>query len=138
MNLVFIRKFYGKGCDLLFRGRKPARPDANAGLSEEQVFAKIRLPYRKEGEQFGVCTQMLGSEKIRAKCEDGVERICRIPGKMRKRVWIRQGDLILVKVWDFQPSKADVTWRYLPNQAFNLKRRNMLNENVSEFGDSNR
>ncbi|MFA4907911.1 MAG: translation initiation factor eIF-1A [archaeon] len=114
--------------------RKP-RPNPNLGLSEEEVFAKIRLPYRKEGEQFAVCMQMLGSDKIKARCEDGIERICRIPGKMRKRVWIRQNDLIVVKLWDFQPIKADVTWRYLPTQGFHLKRKNLLNDNVKDFGE---
>merc|ERR1719342_1777486 len=29
-------------------------------------------------------------------CFDGVKRLCRIRGKLRKKVWINQSDIILV------------------------------------------
>ncbi len=43
-----------------------------------------------------------------------------------QRVWVREGDLVIVKLWDFQPSKGDLAWRYLPNQANYLKRKGLL------------
>ena len=68
-------------------------------LTDEELINRIKMPKRKDLEMFAVATQLLGSDKIRAACEDGEERICRIPGKLRKRVWIREGDLIIVKLW---------------------------------------
>jgi translation initiation factor 1A len=95
-------------------------------LSEEAIINRIRMPKKNELEMFAVATQLLGSDKIKALCEDGTERICRIPGKLRKRVWIREGDLIIVKLWDFQPSKADIIWRYVKVQTAHLKKKGLL------------
>lgn len=97
-------------------------------MSEEEAVSRIRMPKRKELEMFAITSQLLGADKIRALCEDGEERICRIPGKLRKRVWIREGDLIIVRLWDFQPIKADVVWRYIKVQTNHLKKKGLLDK----------
>ncbi len=94
--------------------------------SGEEATFRVRLPNKKEFEVFAIAIQLLGANQIKAKCADGVERICRIPGKLRKKVWVRTNDLIVVKIWDFQPSKGDVVWRYLPNQTDYLRRKGFL------------
>jgi translation initiation factor 1A len=40
-------------------------------------------------------------------------RTCRIRGKIKRRMWIRDNDLVLVAPWDFQSGKADIIWRYI-------------------------
>ena len=55
--------------------------------SPEELIGRIRFPRRNELEQFAVVMQLLGVDKIRVACEDGKERLARIPGRMRKRVW---------------------------------------------------
>merc|ERR1719305_1047425 len=35
-------------------------------------------------------------------CFDGVKRLCHIRGKLRKKVWINQSDIILVGLRDYQ------------------------------------
>ena len=90
------------------RQRNPQNNQANT----EEAFSRIRLPRRSEGEMFAKTIQLLGGDQLKAFCEDGKERVIRIPGKMRKSVWIRENDIIIVKLWDFQPSKGDVVWRY--------------------------
>ena len=97
-----------------------------ATTSFEEQVSRIRMPYRNENEVFGIATQLLGSDQIKIMCEDNIERTCRIPGKMRKKVWIREGDLVIVKIWDFQPIKGDVVWRYLKPQAEHLQRKGAL------------
>jgi len=70
----------------------------------------------------GIVVQMLGYDRMKVKCADGYVRICRIPGKYKKRLWFREGDLVLVAPWDFQPkTKADVLWRYNKNEIKKLK-----------------
>lgn len=91
-------------------------------ISEQEEITRTRLP--KKGEVLGLVIEMLGAGKMRAQCEDGFMRICRIPGKIRKRVWIRMGDLILVAPWKVQSNeRADIIWKYTPTQANWLKRK---------------
>jgi len=91
-------------------------------ISEEELeISRIRIP--KEGEVLGIVEMMLGGDRMKVICDDGKERICRIPGKLRKRVWIREGDLILVEPWKIQGDKrGDVVFRYTPTQANWLKK----------------
>jgi len=94
-------------------------------MAEEQE-EKLRLPKKDQNELLAIVLQRYGSDIILTLAEDGVERKTRIPGKMRKRVWIREGDIVIIKLWDFQPSKADVIWRYLSHQVEKLKRMGLL------------
>ena len=42
------------------------------------------------------------SDGWQALCFDGQKRMCHIRGKMRKRVWVCQGDIVLVGLRDYQ------------------------------------
>ena len=87
---------------------------------------RVRVP--REGEVLGVVESMLGANKMRVRCQDGNMRIARIPGKLRKRVWIRERDVILVKPWPIQgETNGDVIWKYRVNQAAWLKKKGILN-----------
>jgi translation initiation factor 1A len=93
-------------------------------LSEGEL-SEVRYP--GEGEILGIATKMLGYDRIMVKCQDGKERLCRIRGKMKRRVWIREGDVVVVSPWDFQKDKrGDLTWRYTRGQAEMLRRKGYL------------
>ncbi len=86
------------------------------------------MVYPGQGELLGVVTKLLGFDRIMVKCQDGKERLCRIRGKMKRRVWIRENDVVLVSPWDFQSdTRGDVTWRYTAGQAETLRRKGILN-----------
>jgi len=92
---------------------------------EELEISRIRTP--REGEVLGVVEMMLGADKLRVQCDDGNVRICRIPGRLRKRVWIRTNDIVLVEPWKVQThERADVIFRYTPTQSGWLKRRGFI------------
>ena len=75
----------------------------------------------------GVAVKLLGFDRIMVKCQDGHERLCRIRGKIKRRVWIREGDIVLVSPWDFQSeSKGDIIWRYTRAQADLLRKKGYL------------
>jgi len=101
--------------------------------STEEDVSRVRLPNIKEGEIFGVADQLLGASKIKVMCEDGVSRMGRIPGKIKKRMWIREGDLLIVSIWDFQPDKCDVRFRYTKTQATNLSKRGKIPKSLDIF-----
>ncbi len=94
---------------------------------------RVRMPDKKEGELFGIADQLVGGSRLNVMCEDGTSRLARIPGKMKRRMWIREGDLVIVKPWDFQGEKADVVWRYTKTQAEYLSRRDMIPKQIDVF-----
>ncbi len=85
-----------------------------------QSSGRLRLP--REGEIFGIVMQLLGGARMRVQCNDGHERIVRVPGKIRRRIWVREGDLVLVKPWSVQgDEKADIAYRYRKPQVEQLR-----------------
>ncbi len=92
----------------------------------EDEYVRVRLPNRRKGEMFAIADQLLGAGKIRIVCEDGKSRLGRIPGKIKKRMWIREKDLLIVVPWDFQDEKANILYRYTNTQANYLSRTNKI------------
>lgn len=121
-------------------GRREERVDeeelARLESSEGGASTKIRvkMPNSKINEMFALAEQILGGRRVNVLCADGEMRLARIPGKMRRRQWVREGDLIIVWPWDFQDSKADVKHRYTKTQAMYLSRKGILPEIVDMFG----
>ena len=95
---------------------------------------RVKMPNRRINEMFALADQILGGRRVSVLCEDGETRLARIPGKMRRRQWVREGDLIIVWPWDFQDSKADVKRRYTKTQSMYLSRKGVLPDDVDVFG----
>ena len=99
-------------------------------MMEEEII-RVRIP--RKGEILGIVTTMLGAGRLEARCDDGLTRICRIPGKMKKKIWVRIGDLILIKPWIVQTNeRGDVEWMYTRAQAGWLKRKGFIKTLSSE------
>jgi translation initiation factor 1A len=64
---------------------------------------------------------MLGNGRLEAYCFDGETRQCHIRGKMRKKVWVGTGDIILVSLREYQDEKGDVILKYTADEARQLK-----------------
>ncbi|MBU5557543.1 MAG: translation initiation factor eIF-1A [Candidatus Aenigmatarchaeota archaeon] len=91
----------------------------------EEELARTRIP--KTGEILGIVSAMMGAGKLTVECDDGNTRLCRIPGKIRKRIWVRVGDLVIVEPWKVQSNeRGDIVWRYTNTQAEWLKRKGYL------------
>jgi translation initiation factor 1A len=93
-------------------------------LSEQELNTLV-LP--SQNDVLGVAIKLLGYDRVLVKCQDGRERLCRIRGKMKRRVWIREGDIVLVSPWDFQGDKrGDLFWRYTKSQAEQLRKKGYI------------
>jgi translation initiation factor 1A len=120
----------------------PAVPPAEEPTPTVEVVeggeevGRLPLPRRNRGEVFGIASQLLGAARIRVMCEDSVSRMGRITGKMKKKMWIREGDLLILRPWGFQEGKADILFRYSRTQSQYLARRNLLPASVNLFGSS--
>ncbi len=93
-------------------------------ISEEELN-KLVLPGGTD--VLGVAVKLLGYDRVLVKCQDGHERLCRIRGKLKRRFWIRVGDIVLVSPWDFQfETRGDIIWRYTRGQAEHLRKMGIL------------
>ncbi len=106
---------------------KEVKPKKKAN-NEGEITLRVSLPYKPKGEMFAVAETFQGGSRLQVICEDGIRRMGRIPGKLRRRMWVRENDLLIVVPWSFQDSKADVKFRYTPTQTANLKRRGKIPE----------
>jgi translation initiation factor 1A len=87
----------------------------------ENEGTKRELVYKTEGQAYGQATRMLGGGRLEVYCFDGQTRLAHIRGKMRKKVWINQGDIVLLSLRSFQDDKCDVILKYTPDEARALK-----------------
>jgi translation initiation factor 1A len=86
------------------------------------------MMYPNKNDILGIVVKNYGQTRMNVKCQDGETRICRVRGKMKKRRWVREGDVVLVSPWDFQSEeKGDIIFRYTSNQAYWLRENNYLN-----------
>jgi translation initiation factor 1A len=94
-------------------------------VTHEQNRDQMVLP--STGDVLGIAVKMLGADRIMVNCQDGKQRLCRIRGKLKRRVWIRDGDVVLVSPWDFQQeTRGDIFFRYRQNQASWLRDHNYI------------
>lgn len=95
--------------------------------SIEERISNLRLP--KDDEVFGVVEKAMGSGHMKVRCKDGNTRTCRIPGRLHKRVWIREGDVVIVEPWQVESDeKGDIVYRYTQTQVGWLKQEGIWKE----------
>jgi len=99
------------------------------GISEGPV--RVRLP--KGREVIGIITQRVGGSRMLVSCMDGKTRNCRVPGRNRRGLWLREGDAILIEPWEFDSDKGDVLFKYTPAAIEKLKSMGRLTTEASEF-----
>jgi len=96
-------------------------------VPQEQQVLRVKLPRGKE--TLGIIEQRLGGSRMTVRCLDGKKRVCRVPGRLKKRLWLREGDVILVEPWEFGGNeKGDVIHKYRINEVEWLKKKGYLEE----------
>ncbi|MFC1803462.1 translation initiation factor eIF-1A [Thermoproteota archaeon] len=94
--------------------------------NEGDIRKHMKMP--NEYDLLGLVTKNYGSTRMNVKCQDGETRVCRVRGKMKKRNWVREGDIVLVSPWSFQSDqKGDIIFRYTSNQANWLQSKGYFN-----------
>ena len=81
---------------------------------------KRELLIREEGQEYAQILRLLGNGRVEANCFDGVKRIATIRGKLRNRVWMNAGDIIMVSLREFGDDKGDVIHKFYPEEATEL------------------
>lgn len=93
---------------------------------QDQIY-RIHLPRGRQ--TFGIVQRRLGGSRMEIRCFDGKTRVCRIPGRLKRRLWVREGDLIIVEPWEFSgDDKGDVLYKYTKAQVSFLRRKGYLKQ----------
>lgn len=109
-----------------FAAEEPVKSTVQAQQIEEFI-GRIKLP--RGNQTFGILEQRLGGSRMRVRCLDGKTRICRVPGRLKKKLWVREGDVLLIEPWELGgDAKGDVIFKYKSNQVQWLKKNNHLKE----------
>ncbi len=94
---------------------------------DEEKKQRTRMPKGKE--LIGRVDDLLGAKRMRVECSDGRTRMCRIPGKAQRRMWVKEGNHVIVEPWKIQgDEKGDIIWKYRKHQVQELRRKGMLDE----------
>jgi translation initiation factor 1A len=116
---------------MVFKRQKTVKHKKKSFNGDQPEIIRVRLP--KNNETLGILEQRLGGSRTRVKCLDGKERICRIPGRLKRRLWVREGDIVLIEPWELGgDQKGDIIYKYNPTQVMILRRKGLL-ENLDEF-----
>lgn len=91
---------------------------------EAQQPIRVRLPQGRE--VLGVVEQRVGGSRMIVRCFDGKSRNCRVPGRLRRRLWVREGDIVIIEPWEFDNEKGDLLFKYNPTQVDWLRRKGYL------------
>ena len=114
--------------------KKKGKKGKKGKTYDQPVITRVKYPSKELGEIFAIVVDILGGDRMRVFCEDGKHRIGRIRGKIKKRVWIRRGDLVIVNPWDWETEtkdglgKCEITWRYTRAEISWLERKNRIPE----------
>jgi len=92
----------------------------------QEEFIRVKLPRGRE--TIGIVEQRLGGSRARVRCFDGKSRICRIPGRLKRRLWIRENDTILVEPWELDNDKGDIIFKYRQNQIDILRKKGLIKD----------
>eukprot|EP00168_Porphyra_purpurea_P020684 TRINITY_DN879_c0_g1_i5.p3 TRINITY_DN879_c0_g1~~TRINITY_DN879_c0_g1_i5.p3 ORF type:complete len:142 (+),score=68.59 TRINITY_DN879_c0_g1_i5:140-565(+) len=79
------------------------------------------LIFKEEGQEYAQVLRMLGNGRCESACFDSVKRLCHIRGKLRKKVWVNAGDIVLIGLREYQDEKADIILKYTADEARSLK-----------------
>ena len=100
-------------------------------IEGEQKVTRVKLPRGRE--VIGILDQRLGGNKMMIACVDGKNRNCRVPGRLKRALWLRPADVVIIEPWELDDTKGDVLFKYRPNQIAWLRKNGYLETESEEF-----
>lgn len=155
-NISLLKKFtflfgkktiHSKKSQKAFRRQKIKRHDKliipmpknrRRNQAEGTGMKRPRIPNYRNEELLGVVTEVYGGEHLGVKGEDGILYMGLIRGKIKKRMWCRVSDVVVISPWNFETIREDkkrkchIIWRYTRTQTTWLQNHNYIKESFLE------
>ncbi|MEK6820328.1 MAG: translation initiation factor eIF-1A [Nanoarchaeota archaeon] len=100
-------------------------------INQEEQPVRVKIPRGRE--VLGIIEQRVGASRMLVKCIDGKSRNCRVPGRLKRKLWLREGNIVVVEPWEFDDTKGDILFKYNPTQVEWLRKRGYLKTIQDEF-----
>ena len=72
-------------------------------VEEEQQQTRVRTP--RTGEIMGIVISRAGGSRFMVVCADKKERMCRVPGKIKHQIWVKDNDIVIIVPWSIEGDK---------------------------------
>lgn len=137
MQLIYINKITLENIFSIiypkpYKSRKiKENMENNQNQQEQTEYVRVKLP--RQGDVIGIIEQRVGAGRLIIKCVDGKSRNCKVPGRLKRKLWLREGDIVIVQPWEFDDTKADVLFKYNPSQIYWLKQKGYLKTIENDF-----
>jgi len=99
---------------------KKKKRGKNSKNKRGNVQTKRAIQFKSEMQEYVLMTKMLGDRRIMVRLPDTSEKLAIIPGRFRKRCWMKAGDVLLASYREFQENKLDIVYKYTPDEARKL------------------
>ena len=76
--------------------------------SKFQTDGNDHVEFKEIGQEYAKVLEKKGGNVVTLKLTDEREVLGIIRGRMKKRVWINSGDIVLVSLREFQTNKVDI------------------------------
>jgi translation initiation factor 1A len=117
------------------KGGKAHKKKKKDSKTAEDFKSTKHVDKKLEDQEYGQVTKLLGNCRLEVLCFDGVNRLCHIRGSMRKKVWIKVNDIVLISLREFEQAKADIIYKYEIPEINYLKKENEIPDNIKLYED---
>lgn len=100
---------------------------------EPEAPTRIRLPNTKRRELLGIVVQRLGGNRMEVKTTDGKTRNCRVPGRFKRRFWLRPNDPVIIIPWETDDNKGDIVFQYKKGAKHQIRKTGLLKDIENKF-----
>jgi len=99
--------------------------------AEQEAPVRVRMP--RDRELIGIIVQRYGGNRMEVRATDGKTRNCRVPGRYKRRLWLRPNDIVLIVPWEDDDNKGDIIFKYRGSQINQLRKMGILDKLKEEF-----
>jgi translation initiation factor 1A len=88
------------------------------------------LVFKEEMQDYAQVLRLMGDCRLEVQCMDGAKRVGHIRGKIKKKVWIALGDIVLVALREYEKDKCDIIQKYTEDEVRKLKQMGEIPESI--------
>ena len=120
------------------KGGKAYKKTKHGCGDDDAVFVE-----KEDDQMYARIVRNLGNQNMLVFCNDNKERIMRICGRMRKKIWLNVGDIVIICLRDFEAKecgkeRGDIIAKVEPKHYSKIRKDDKVNEKLFINLENNR